>query len=531
VHRSTSTRGRAVLALTAVVAVLLAACSSSTASRSDLADAPTVSDASPSAAPDADEPGDDASADPDGAVAPGDTDGAADTPAGAGTVTDGGASGSSGADGSSDGGATDGGGPTSSTSTTSGGGATSTGQPPAQDLPPIDLGFAFGGGNSGAAFGVDVSTDEERARRWLQAFEDEYNERGGIAGRPVNSHPVFVNQDDQAESTQTRLQTQACVHFTEDIGVLMVLGDMTRYAHDCYVEHETAVFTPIQTVDSEQLRPLQPWILPSYFMVFDRLARLMPVSLGEQGFLTPGEKVGILAFDTPSYHRSIDTHMIPEIQRTGAEVFETVYMKIAYDDIAAQLAGAVLRWKANDVQRVIVFANGGGVWLLFAQNAESQSYRPWYGVSTMDRPFFTADLIHPAQLENVHGTGFWLTLDIDESEHPPLEPVEQECFRVVNERAGEDMNQRDLDGIGVLALCDLFRQVAHAFAPATGQPITRADVPRLYQRMGAGYDSVVMGPVDFSAGRWDAATRHRDLTYDTGCSCVKYTSPWRAIPF
>lgn len=59
----------------------------------------------------------------------------------------------------------------------------------------------------------------------------------------------------------------------------------------------------------------------------------------------------------------------------------------------------------------------------------------------------------------------------------------------------------------------------------------RADVPGLFWEMGDSYESITVDRVDFSRGRPDAVSVYRNLTYDLGCACVRYTTDAMRIPF
>lgn len=414
-----------------------------------------------------------------------------------------------------------------------GGGDAGPVTPPSPSAPPNDepfvLGVAAASSNAMSQVGlaIDIPTDQ-RTRRWVEALRDHINATGGVGGRPLETLIRFVDQSDQSEANQTRLQAQLCAEFTEDLQVDMVAGDATSWSLDCYAAHETPVFNPVVTRDEEQLDPLRPWVQPSFFLTFDRFAKLMPISLAQQGWIS--DRMGIFTFDLPWYERAIQQHLIPGIEAQGGTVLEVARTPVSVNAVAQSAQSAVVKFKSRQIDRVIVFANGGGAYLLFAQAADTQLYYPGYGLSTLDRPFVFTDLVPPRQ-RSVRGFGFWPTLDVDPESQPPPNERELECWRILNEGAGENFTGRNTDSQLASAACDQMFLVDAALDQGSGGAFGRADVPRLFQQLGSQYESITVGRVDFSAGREDSVTAYRNLTYDPACSCVAYTTDALQIPF
>ena len=395
---------------------------------------------------------------------------------------------------------------------------------------PIKVGYLADAGNPVALFGIDNPVpSEDDIRRWYKAVADYLNERGGVHGRPLEPVVRFVDQTDQSEGNQTRLQTEMCVQMTEDLKVLFVMGERTSFAQKCYVQHETAFFNAVNPADAKEFSDHQPWMIPSYFPVFDRMARLIPVSLAQQG--KAAEKVGIIAFDRPEYHRVVDGILIPELQRHGAEVEGAVYAAVAYDDIAAQMANAVLQFSAAGVERVVVFGQGGGLWLVFATQAESQGYRPAYGISSMDRAFFITDAMPPEQKRDIAGPGIMMQLDIDAVAQPDPTKAMRDCWKIVNEGAGENVQHGSIDAIAVLAVCESVFLTDYTLEHSPDASIERADVPGLFRAAGTGFRSLLMSGLDFTAPRMDATRDYANMIYDRDCECMRYITGWQRIPF
>ncbi|HEX9890410.1 MAG TPA: hypothetical protein VGA69_13075 [Nitriliruptorales bacterium] len=425
-----------------------------------------------------------------------------------------------------DGGATGGSAGTATTSAST----TTSGSAPPTEAEPFVLGLVQQSQNAAGQLGLelDIPTDA-RLERWIEALRDHVNERGGVAGHELQTVIRWVDQSDQSEANQTRLQTQVCTEMTEDLNVDMVAGDATNWVLECYASHQMPLFNPLITRDEEQLEPVRPWVLPSLFLTFDRLAQLFPLSLEQQGGIS--ERMGVITFDLPWYNRAVDDILVPEIKRRGGEVLQVVRTPVDPPTIAAQMQSAALQFKTQDIDEVVMFANGGGTWLLFAQAAESQNYHPGYGVSTLDRAYFITDAMPPGQLGDVKGPGFLVTFDVDPDQYPPISDQERECWAILNERADEDFEGRNSDSSIASAICDIFFLMHTALDGAAPGTLARERVPDLFAQMGRSYVSTIVGPTDFSAGRGDAVDRYRNMIYDTACTCMRYVTDPLPIPF
>lgn len=264
------------------------------------------------------------------------------------------------------------------------------------------------------------------------------------------------------------------------------------------------------------------------WLTMERMGRLLPHALCQQGFGT--EKVGVFAFDDPANRAVVDEVLVPALNRCGS-VQEVYYAEAELHTIGRDTASAVLRFRTAGVDRVVMFASGGGAFLFFANQAESQGYRPWYGISTYDRPAGIVENIPEEQRANIYGAGFWLYGDISPSQMPPLSVREQQCFDVLNARTGDSLQSR-ADGGEALGICDLFWSSQQALGPMDGKSLTREDVPDLFARLGDTYPPVILPAARWGRDRSDAVEMFAPLRWDAGdCQCLEYDTGWQRIPF
>lgn len=395
----------------------------------------------------------------------------------------------------------------------------------------IKIGAIVDTGNPGAAFGVaaDFGTDNGAL---VQAMADELNATGGVAGRKVRLAVREADQTDQSSATQTRIQNEICTNLTEDEKVFVVLSFSANglYGRSCYARHGTPFYDTGGIFDDKEFRDLGPWLLPAMAMTPNQLARLMPIAFADGKLLT--KKMGLIGFDDPLFRRTGEKILIPGINARGGKLLESVWLPVDYQSLASGIASAVLRFQQKGIDRVVMWAPGGGAWLLFARQAESQQYRPRYGISTLDVPRFVGPLLPEAQLRGSLGPGYFLARDISDSQQPPPTAKEKACWKVMQQRAGRSFSQRsagaDPDGLNY---CDDLYLLRTALEPAATKALNRTEIAAFYGRLGRRYAPIRFPRSSFQPGRTSGISDYRSIAYDTACGCFKYASGWKEVPF
>ncbi len=397
----------------------------------------------------------------------------------------------------------------------------------------IKVGVVVESGNPGRAVGINASQGENQ-EDYAKAMVAHLNKSGGVAGRKVMGLYEEMDQTNASQESQSRQANEICTKFTEDEHVFMVINFtsyMSFYGYPCFAQHATPIYSTTSSTDDVEIKKLQPWVLPSLWMTYTRMGRLLGMTLDKQGFLT--KKMGLISHDVPSIKRSAERSLIPAIQSRGGKVVDRVYTKVDYQDIATQLSAAALRFKQNGINRVIMWAPYGGLWLLFAREAESQGYRPDYAVTSYDDVRFVSQSVPPEQLPGTRGAGFFLSWDVSDSAQPPPTAREKRCFAIMKKEAGRSFNKRghkfQVDG---LKYCDAFFLMREALAPLDGRQLARQHVYGLYSDLGSRFAASQYADAVFSPRRTDAVTAYAPLAYFTKCECFKYTTnEWLKVPF
>ena len=407
-------------------------------------------------------------------------------------------------------------------------------QPKAAGSGPLTLGLVVPSGDPARAFGFD--TRSEDYGKIANALIDDLNERGGLAGRKVKAVVRESSQDDQSEEAQTRQGNEICQSLTQDeqVDLVAAAGNSGAfYAISCYANARTPILMPGNALDDQMMTQYAPWLLPPFAQNMTSVAASLPGALRDRGVMT--RKIGILAFEMPQSKRVVEGTFKPAIERNGGKVLQTVYMSVGYQDVSAGVSSAVLQFKSQGIDLVLPsFASGGGVPAVFMHEAETQNYRPRYGLSSMDAPIIIDSVANApaAQLANAIGFGHWPALDVEQSEMATTSN-ERRCWNIVNKRLGtrySDRNFGDGQGMAALDLCELLWLLEAALAPWKGQAFDPARVHAAMGALGRSYTPVSLPASHFAPRRPDGSAVNRQFRFDaSGCSCFTYRGGWRPI--
>ena len=397
----------------------------------------------------------------------------------------------------------------------------------------LKVGVIIPSGNVGAAYGVSpTNTAPEQARAELKAIANHINSHGAFGGHQISLDVQELDRTDESPGTYTRLQNEICAYFAEDAQADFVAATAdarTTYANDCYAKHRLPLLTLTPGAE-DQVRELSPWIMPPPSLNLSRMGRLLPIALARQGFLT--QRVGVVSFDRSPEREIVEKYLVPGINANGGHVLETAFATPDTADAAAAAANIVLKFKDRDIDRVVLFAPGGGMWLFLTQQAESQNWHSVrWGVSTMDSPNFTSKVIPPAQLPGTVGAGYVATIDVAESQVAPPGPRQKFCWDLLNKATGSSYSRYDTPGILALNRCETLFQAQAAYGAFRGRPVDPSSVLAGFNGLGRTYPSFMLTGLDFQPGRVDGVRFYAPFVYDTTkCSCFRYASGWLDIP-
>lgn len=386
--------------------------------------------------------------------------------------------------------------------------------------------------NQGARLIGASNTDTGPTRKYATAVVDHINASGGIAGRTVT--PVFHTTNVLTGSWDSHAQA-ACADFAEDNKVFAAVAAMYQLSEvlaRCLAQHTTPVVLNGRAVrDDPMLAELSDFLYMPSRMSATRFAGLTIDGLADLGFFEPGAKVGILRFDQPVQARVTSGVIRPRLAQLNVNV--VAEEAVSYPDsingfgaTSAQLSSAVLRLRAAGVTHLVPLDDHGILCFLFMPQAESQGFRPRYGLSTNNQPFVIEDNSPPEQFKRAVGVGWVPADDVAFGRNPGGNPTEDLC-RAVFQKAGAEFPSR-FAWSNALNYCDslLFLKAALDRAPTLSVAGLRAAVANLAD---GGFTSAYTFRTRFTRDRHDGAAAYRAFRFADDCRCVRYEGPVRAL--
>lgn len=369
-----------------------------------------------------------------------------------------------------------------------------------------------------AAYGAPIEYGD--GKRQVRALVDDLNRRGGIAGRKVV--PVFgmFRPTEGAQSQAARL----CTQFTEDEPVFAVIsfGGSIGDFRTCLAERHTFLIDHTFTSrDDVFMRQLNPWFLLPANKTETRVWQILIPNLKRQGYFGGGAKLGLVTSNRPEYARLSRDVVKPLLAKAGVKVEDEVTLNnFDLADSQSQTSQAVLRFKSKGITHVLFVPSYGSAYF-FMQNAESQSYRPRYGIDSSFYPAVTLQRNVPnAQLRRSVGIGWSPTHDVDDR-HLGYSAQEQRCFKILRD-AGEPVKGRRSPLTGLVYCNGVW--VFEAAAKKAGRNLMAGSWLAGLKAVGNSVPSALTFYADFSSGRPDGSYAYRQLAFKDQCNCFVYTS-------
>ena len=398
------------------------------------------------------------------------------------------------------------------------------------------------------AIGADgLTSGNERAD--AQAVIDEINAHGGVAGRKLV--PVWATYD--AETTETRASQDqaACSTLTEDNKVFAVAGvglsdtlpACLRKAGVLQVEGGVLISSDKQrfsdfpqlfditglSQDRMMAEQVRAWQRLDYFSGWD-------TTLGRPG--SAKAKLGIVAYDDPTWRRPMSKVLLPALARAGHAVDPN---DIAYIHVPAstaenggsfnQISNAELRFRRDGVTHAIILDAGGGLTLLFGKDANTQRYYPRLGLNSGAgmQGLYDAKEFDAKMLTGAMGLGWDPAIDLSAAKADTFATAAtRRCYQVMKQRTGQTFDSTNAASIA-LTYCDEINLIAAAAAGA-GPTINLRPATAAVERLGSGFPSAALAATYLGPGRHDALEIGYDMVWDSGCTCAAYRDRGHRIP-
>jgi hypothetical protein len=371
------------------------------------------------------------------------------------------------------------------------------------------------------------SVDSGNQKADVEAVIAHYNSRGGLFGRKIKGQYFDIkstgNPDTQAQA--------ACSYFTQDHRVVAVyaaalVADTPTFRACLAGKHIPVLAGGAQAFDDQVFNELNGYYNLMPFPSWTRYAPAFVKRLSAQGFFsgwdkalgkpsaTAPVKVGFVCPDTLVGKR-VGKLINKELAKVGHPFSDEVYYTSDGD-----VPGYVLKFASDQVTHVI---DCDLSLFVFATQAETQHYRPRYGISTFNTPvLFLQGVVPDAQLVGSLGSGFIPSLDVDDAHDPGpgVMPAAVAC-RTLAARSNVSYTPNRRFARAVLYdTCDIIGLIVTSAISAGS-----LDGPSIKRGIG------------IEGRRWVSATTFisglsptvhampsatRDIYYDTPCQCYRY---------
>ncbi len=363
--------------------------------------------------------------------------------------------------------------------------------------------------------GIDVSEFTGDVPGLWRAFVDEANENGGVGGRRIE--PVIVDYDGLSQDDMRA----ACIALTEDARVFAVLNAGGYYGDPilCITEqHETPAI-----LQSGEIRSFYERSRGRYISTGIQKERALVSwarrSVAEGRF--EGQRIGVL--DREGVDKvAVDEALVPEMARLGVPITHRSTISADFAVAQNQIQLEVQEMRRKGVTLVFL-ATGFTQGAVFAQNAESQGWRPQYTGS--DFAGVTLDTYAAAMPSSFSGAYGYTSLRTGESRVGLAEAAnDARCREIAERRLGRGIERDSGEYVSAVNSCgilELFRRATEAAGPNPTQDGLTAALAGL-----GTVDGPYTGTSSLGPGKHDLPDVIRSVSYDGGCRCWTPTGPF-----
>jgi hypothetical protein len=366
--------------------------------------------------------------------------------------------------------------------------------------------------------GPSYTRDQSKAL-WGAVIE-QVNARGGLGGRRIVPSYSFI--DSESGTNASRAQA-ACEHFANDVKVFAVVidGATDGAMATCLAKHRIVTVDVGQTsypYDEVDLRELAPHLYLPGRLNMSRFATYID-RLEAAGFFASDSKIGLLRLDVANQARIRKDVIEPALRRHG----RILTVEFAFTPVegtgdlaraANEASAAVLQLRSKGVDRVLFLGSGLALPFVFPTAAESNGYRPRYGITSDEGPDFMASTAPEAQMSGAMAVGWEPQYDVADSDSVLAQSsVWRECAEVMR-KAG--FTPRDGRRCTAIYFLERGLQGAPGLTPET----LRQGVDRIKR---AAYSTQTYATF-YGPGRFDGVGAVRMLRFQAECTCFRYIS-------
>lgn len=399
-----------------------------------------------------------------------------------------------------------------------------------------------------AAGGAGISTGDEELN--FKILIGEINAHGGIAGRKVI--PVFHRVDATTTETGDQLVSEMCSDWTEDHHIFASTFGGDRGLLTCLDKARVVTsYDNLGTSAAEVFKTFRYYAEVS-LLNLNRLADAEVKRLSARHWFTPwdatlgaaggpGTKVGVITYDDDSFKSAVRHNLEPALKSAGYPAVRVVYAHVPQTTAelsqdASDVSNAILKFRQEGIEHVIVLDASGTLTLLFLNTAQGQHYFPRYGFNSQNAPqvLLTGGDVQAQQLVGSMGIGWFPTLDLRPEDNaddgPYSNTARRRCITLFRQH-GVTFKDANAKGVALLTCSSTYflKAAVERGLQLRPGPINRDTFLAGVNALGESFESPMTFGTRFGPDRHDGADLVRDFSFQQSCTCVRYVSgPWSA---
>jgi hypothetical protein len=382
------------------------------------------------------------------------------------------------------------------------------------------------------AGGLGINLDPGDLEADANAVAAYVNSTGGLFGRQLKILFRDTKTVDVASNPEG-VASAACTDFTQDrpvIGVVNMVTTMdTANFRACFARAHTPVFSASSAMlDTQATKGLEGLFYQTAMVAWDKLAPVFVARLKAQGWFggwnqrlgvadpKARPKIGIVTSTTDA-----GTRVAKEIKGALAAAGYPGALTFQWTDASQGQGSSVNYMNGNNVTHVIV---ADLELTAFQNSAQSQQYKPRYGITSYNDPYTNLETLSPQGANNgALGIGWAPAYDVSDTNDPgPTGPGYTRCMQL-QEKAGQRFSGKRTAKLFALASCDSILLAVEGARAAHG--LDAAAIYRGALQVSPRFSTAVsFGNSALTPSHLFTPSSARDLAWFTDCSCFKYTS-------
>ncbi|MCU1601241.1 MAG: hypothetical protein JWO22_1950 [Frankiales bacterium] len=382
------------------------------------------------------------------------------------------------------------------------------------------------------AGGLGINLDPGDLEADANAVADYVNKHGGLLGRKVKMLFRDTKTADVA-ADPVKVGLEACTDFTQDRKVIAVYSPVTTLDTEnmraCFAKAHVPIFSAGSAMlDSKAIQAYAGTYYMSTMVAWDKLAPVLVSRLKAEGWFGGWDqrlgqaksgkapKLGILTSTTPA-----GTRVAAEIKDALASAGYPGALVYQWTDASQGQNSSVQYFNGNNVDHIIV---ADLELTAFQNSAQTQQYKPRYGISTYNDPYTNLESLSPKGANNgALGIGWAPAYDVSDSNDPGITGKGESTCLALNKAAGQNFSGKRTALLFALAACDSILLTIEGAKAGGG---LRSDaIYRGALTVAPHFSTAVsFGNAALTPSHLFVSSSARDLAFFTDCSCFRYTS-------